>query len=205
MGVKKQSVNRGTLHRHHPASCVRFKNVHSNWSYKCTPSTVNVFVRGKMLPGRSEVSLAATLLYRLQLYVVLGDWDSNLPGHYCTVFGSSASNLSSHCYTPAQKCGFCCGETFEQHSSCLADEVNQWLLTLVYSHVLQAFSFLQIFKTQCIQKQHSHMRRTEQNTETCIAQGTTYKHTEGQCNCFYFYHCTVHFEDSLIITHQQMH
>jgi len=182
MGVKKQSVNIGTLHRHHPAFCVRFKNIHCDWSYKCTPSTVNVFERGITLPGCSKVSLAVTSLYWLQLCVVLGGWDSNLPGHYCTGFGSSASNLSSHCYTPAQKCGFCCGETFEQHSSCLADEENQWLLTLVYSHVIQAFLLLHVFRTQCIHKQASHMRKTEQNTETCIAKGTTYKHTKKITN-----------------------
>ena len=97
MGVKKQSVNRGTLHRHHPAFCVCFKNVHSDQNYKCTPSPVNVFERGITLPGHSEVSLAVNLLYQLQLCVVLRGSDSNLPDHYCTVFGSSASNLSSHC------------------------------------------------------------------------------------------------------------
>ena len=47
--------------------------------------------------------------------------------------------------------------------------MNQWLLTLVYTHVLQAFLFSQLFKTQCVQKQPSHMRRTEQNTKTWIA------------------------------------
>jgi len=128
-------------------------------------------------------------------------WDSNLPGHYCTVFSSSASNLCSHCYTQVQKCGFCCGETFEQHSPWLADEVNQWLLTLVYSHVLQVLLFLQIFKTQCIQKQPSHMRKTEQNTETCITKGTTYKHTKKITNfntrCI-FHSCTVHLDSTKV-------
>jgi hypothetical protein len=45
-----------------------FQNAHSNCSYDCTPSTVNVFETGITLPDRSQVSLAATTPCRLQLF-----------------------------------------------------------------------------------------------------------------------------------------
>ena len=34
---------------------------------------------------------------------------------------------------------------------------------------------------------------------------STVSHERRQEVCFYFYRCTVHFEDSLSTTHQQMH
>ena len=51
-------------------SHVYFKNVHSDWSYRFTPDKVNVSETVITLPGRSEVSLAATTPCRLQLCTV---------------------------------------------------------------------------------------------------------------------------------------
>ena len=59
--------------RTHPFS-VRFKNVHIACCYECPPNRVNVFERGITLPGRPEVSLAATTPCRLQLSTVLLIW-----------------------------------------------------------------------------------------------------------------------------------
>lgn len=54
------------------------KKVQGDSSYKCTPNT-KMFKRNIMLPGHSEIGLAVTTLYLLQL---------------CTMLGSSASKLS---------------------------------------------------------------------------------------------------------------
>jgi hypothetical protein len=42
---------------------IRYKKIQSDWSYECTANTVNIFERGITLPGRSEVSQAATAPY----------------------------------------------------------------------------------------------------------------------------------------------
>ena len=51
-----------------------FQKVHIACFYECPPNGVNVFERGITLPGRSELSLAATTPCRLQLYTVLLTW-----------------------------------------------------------------------------------------------------------------------------------
>jgi hypothetical protein len=50
-----------------PLFCIFPKTSHSDWSYECTPNTVNAFERATTLPGHSELSLAATTPCRLQL------------------------------------------------------------------------------------------------------------------------------------------
>jgi hypothetical protein len=74
-------------------SSIRFKNVRSDWSYECTPNTVNVFETGITLPGRSEVSQAATTPCRLQLRAVLESSASKLSGRYCTSVVASDSEF----------------------------------------------------------------------------------------------------------------
>jgi len=54
--------------------CGITRTVRGHGTYKCTPNTVNVFETGITLPGRSEVSLAATAPCRLQLCAV--EWGS---------------------------------------------------------------------------------------------------------------------------------
>jgi len=61
---------------------IRFKTVHSDCSYECTASTVNVFETGITLPGRSEGSRAVATPCRLQL---------------CAVLWRAASRLSAAC------------------------------------------------------------------------------------------------------------
>jgi hypothetical protein len=59
---------------HLPLFCIHFTNVRTDCSYECTPSSVNVFVKGITPPGRSELSQAATTPCRLQQCAVL--WSS---------------------------------------------------------------------------------------------------------------------------------
>jgi hypothetical protein len=56
-----------TQHR----TSVRFREVDSDWNFEYNPNGVNVSERDITLPGRSEVSLAATTSCRLQLCAVL--------------------------------------------------------------------------------------------------------------------------------------
>ena len=72
------------LRAHRKAFSVRLKNVRSDRSYECTRNRVNVFDTGITLPGRSDLSLAAATLCRLQL---------------CTVLGSLAGKKSCLCST----------------------------------------------------------------------------------------------------------
>jgi len=61
-GVAQQALRGKALHTHHHVFHP-FQNVHSDWSYEFTPNTVNTYDRGATLPGRWEVSLAATTPY----------------------------------------------------------------------------------------------------------------------------------------------
>jgi len=54
------------VHTHSTKIYICFKNVHSDWRSECTPSGVNVFERGIILPSHSEVSLAVTKLCWMQ-------------------------------------------------------------------------------------------------------------------------------------------
>jgi len=70
-GLKRQAVmRRATVHA--PTSNFCFQTVHSDWSYECTPNTVNVFEKGITPPGRYVGSQAATTPCRLRLGSVLG-------------------------------------------------------------------------------------------------------------------------------------
>jgi hypothetical protein len=60
------------LHMRYQALYIIFTIVHRDCSNEYTPNTVNVFQRDVRLPGRYEVSLAATTPCRLQLCTVLG-------------------------------------------------------------------------------------------------------------------------------------
>jgi len=64
-------VREGTTCTKRKMISLRFKNVDSDWSYKCAVREINVFETGKMLPGRSDVSLAATTPHRLQLCTMI--------------------------------------------------------------------------------------------------------------------------------------
>jgi hypothetical protein len=59
--------------------CIHYRYYAGIQSCLCNVNTVNVFARGKTLPGRLEASVAATTPCRLQL---------------CTVSGISASPLA---------------------------------------------------------------------------------------------------------------
>ena len=50
--------------------CGITRTTHGDGTYICARNTVNVFETGTTLPGRSEVSLAATTPWRLQLCAV---------------------------------------------------------------------------------------------------------------------------------------
>ena len=55
------------------------KNVHSDWSYKCPPNTINVFESGRTRSGHSKMSLAVTM--PCCTYSVRGS-DDKLSGPY---------------------------------------------------------------------------------------------------------------------------
>ena len=154
----------------------------------------NVFERCITLPGCSKVSLAATSPYRLQLCVVLGGWDSNLPGHYCTLFSSSASNLSRHCYMPAQKFGFYCGETFENTALVWLMKWTSgcWHLCMAMSY--RHFYFCRFLK-HSVYKNNPHtweklnkiLKHTLQEAQHInIPKNVTNFHSHTCCNCLRF-------------------
>jgi hypothetical protein len=60
------------MRTHHEAFYVLFKNDPNDSKHECTHIRVNVFDKGITKPGLFEVRIAATMLYRLQLYTVLG-------------------------------------------------------------------------------------------------------------------------------------
>jgi hypothetical protein len=82
------------------------------------PNGINVCERSIMLPGHSEVSLAATMLCRLQLF---------------TVLGSSASELCGiwNCKVHIQKiCSLHCGILSTVVRLDVAENSNLWDVTL---------------------------------------------------------------------------
>jgi len=81
-----QAVKLGNNTQAAPSCLCPFHEVWSDWFYACTHSGVNVFERGRTLPGRSEVSQLATMPYRLQLRAVLGTSASKLTGPYNALF-----------------------------------------------------------------------------------------------------------------------
>jgi hypothetical protein len=80
-GVERQAVMRGNTVNALPSVYVCFENVHSDWSYECTPN-VDVFERGIMLPDRSTVRVTAVVLCQLWLPTMLGSTSSKLPDPY---------------------------------------------------------------------------------------------------------------------------
>jgi hypothetical protein len=82
-GYRGKIVRGEALRTQHHDFNIRYKNFHSDWNYACTPNRVNVFETGITLPGRSEVSLAATTPYRLQLCTELGISACTWSDQYC--------------------------------------------------------------------------------------------------------------------------
>lgn len=60
------------LRTHHQACHIRrFRNIDIELSYEYAPSRINIFETGVTLPGRAEISLAATASCRLHLFALL--------------------------------------------------------------------------------------------------------------------------------------
>jgi hypothetical protein len=70
-GWRCKLVRQEALHMHHQVFSIHFRNIHSDWSCKCTPNTANAFEIDITLPGH-YVSLATATLCQLQLYTVSG-------------------------------------------------------------------------------------------------------------------------------------
>jgi hypothetical protein len=77
-------VSEEALCTHHQVFTVHFKNVYSDWSYECIHNRVNVSIRGLMLSGQSDVTLAVTILCWLQLCTATRGSVVTLSGHFCT-------------------------------------------------------------------------------------------------------------------------
>lgn len=83
-GAWRGKVVRGgeALRAHCQACTIRYKNVHSDWSYGYTSNRVNVFERDKTLPDRYEVSLAVAKPRRLQVFTVLRELRAKVVLHW---------------------------------------------------------------------------------------------------------------------------
>jgi hypothetical protein len=64
-GIHRQTGNKRRTEHATTSVFIRLKNAHNDRSYESTPSRVDVFESGTVLPGRSDVSLAATTRCRL--------------------------------------------------------------------------------------------------------------------------------------------
>jgi hypothetical protein len=81
-GWKGKATRGKALCMYHKVISISLKNIHNDCRYECTPSTVNVHERSKMLAGRSDVSLTVTTPYLWWLCTLLGNSASKVPGHY---------------------------------------------------------------------------------------------------------------------------
>jgi hypothetical protein len=72
-GATRHAGKTGSTAHALPSVFCSFKNVYTDRSYECTQNGGHDFDRGiKLLPGRSEVNLAAAMPCRLQLCTVSG-------------------------------------------------------------------------------------------------------------------------------------